>query len=67
MGEVVMTSKKQEIIDMIQTMSDDADYDEIMAQIYFKKSVERSLEQIQEGKTISHEEAKKRLSKWIPQ
>jgi len=62
-----MTSKKQEIIDMIQTMSDDADYDEIMAQIYFKKSVERSLEQIQEGKTISHEEAKKRLSKWIPQ
>ncbi|MEW6236616.1 MAG: hypothetical protein AB1656_14625 [Candidatus Omnitrophota bacterium] len=62
-----MTSKKQEIIELIQTMPDDADYDEIMAQIYFKQSVDRSLKQIEEGKTISHEEAKIRLSKWIPQ
>lgn len=58
-------SKKQEIIEMIQTLPDDAGYDEIMARIYFKQSVERSLQQIDEGKTLTHEEVKERLSKWI--
>ncbi|MGC9328539.1 MAG: hypothetical protein ACP5I1_12960 [Candidatus Hinthialibacter sp.] len=60
-----MTTKKQEIIDLIQTLPDTADYDEIMEKIYFKQSVENSLKQIDQGKTISHDEAKERLAKWI--
>jgi hypothetical protein len=58
-------SKKQEIIELIQTLPDDAGYDDIMARIYFKQSVERSLQQIDEGKTLTHKEVKERLSKWI--
>lgn len=60
-----MGSVKHEVIEMIGKLPEEADYDEIMAEIYFKQKVDRSLKQIKEGKVIDHEEAKERLSKWI--
>jgi hypothetical protein len=56
---------KVEIIDMINRLPDEADYEDIMAEIYFKQKVDRSLQQIEEGKVISHEEAKNSILKWI--
>lgn len=60
-----MLTVKQEIIGMIEKLPDEVDYDEIMSEIYFKQKVDKSLTQIEEGEVISHEEAKKRMSKWI--
>lgn len=63
--ENMMASIKKEIIDMIKHLPDDCDYDDIMAEIYFKQKIDNGLEDIKNGKTISHEEVKKRLSKWV--
>ncbi len=60
-----MQTAKEEIIRMVSELSDDAGYDEIMAEIYFRQKVDESLKQIGEGNIICHEEAKKRISKWI--
>jgi predicted transcriptional regulator len=60
-----MPTIKDEVIQMISSLPDEVDYDEIMAEIYFRKRVDKSLKQIKEGKTIPHEEAVKRLSKWL--
>ncbi len=60
-----MNTVKKEVIDMIKKLPEEADYDQIMAEIYFKQRVDKSLEQIRQGKTISHAKAKERLSKWI--
>lgn len=60
-----MSTVKQEVIEMINNLPDEVDYDGIMAEIYFKQKVDKSLKQIDEGKVISHEEAKKRMSRWI--
>jgi hypothetical protein len=60
-----MATVKEEVMDMISKLPPDVGYDEIMAEIYFKQKVDKSLEQIEEGKVISHEEAKSRLSKWM--
>ncbi len=60
-----MASVKQEVIEMISKLPEEVDYNEIMSEIYFRQKVDKSLKQIEEGKVISHEEAKKRLSKWI--
>ena len=59
-----MATIKQEVIEMLNKLPDEVDYDDIMAEIYFKQKVDRSLRQIDEGKVISHEEVKRRLSKW---
>ncbi len=60
-----MATIKKEVIKMISKLPDKADYDDIMAEIYFKQRVDKSLSQISEGKVVTHEDAKKRLSKWI--
>jgi hypothetical protein len=56
---------KDEVIKMIKKMPLESGYDDIMAEIYFKQKIDKSIGQIEEGKIISHEEAKKRISKWI--
>jgi len=60
-----MNTVKQDVIEMIRGLPDEVDYDEIMAEIYFRQKVDKSLKQIDEGKTISHQEARERVSKWI--
>lgn len=60
-----MPTIKQEVVEMITNLPNEVDYDEIIAEIYFRQKVDKSLKQIEEGKVISHEEAKKRISKWI--
>ncbi len=60
-----MSKIKEEVIEMISNLPDEVGYDEIMAEIYFRQKVDRSMMQIEEGKVISHEETQKRMSKWI--
>ena len=57
------TTIKQDVINMISHLPNECDYDDIMAEIYFKQKVDQGLKEIQAGKVISHEEAKKRLHK----
>jgi hypothetical protein len=56
---------KNDVIEMIKKLPDEVGYDDIMAEIYFRQKVDKSLKQIDEGKVISHEEVKERISKWI--
>ncbi len=56
---------KHDVIEMIEKLPDEVGYDDIMAEIYFRQKVDKSLKQIDEGKVISHEEVKQRISKWI--
>lgn len=62
-----MKTIKEDVIEMIENLPDEADYDEIMSKIYFRQKVDKSLKQIEEGKVITHDEAKKRISGWIKQ
>lgn len=61
-----MSSTKQTVIEILNNLPEDVEYDEIMAKIYFKQKVDKSLEQIEDGKVLSHEKAKERLSNFKP-
>lgn len=56
---------KNEARALIDKLPDDATWEDLMAQIYFKKNVDRGLSDLKAGKTLSHEEAKSRLTKWL--
>lgn len=60
-----MAKIKEDVIKLIKSLPDKVDYNDIMAEIYFKQKVDKSLKQIKEGKVVSHNEAKKKLAKWI--
>jgi hypothetical protein len=56
---------KQHVLEMIQSLPEEITVDDIMAELYFKMQVDSGLKELDDGKGISHEEAKERLSKWL--
>ena len=62
-----MSELKKQVIQLIQGLPDSATIDDIMAELYFKLSVDAGLKELDDGEGIPHEEVKKRLSKWLPQ
>ena len=58
-------SAKESVKELIEKLPDDAKYEDIIAEIYFKQRVEEGFEQIEQGKYITHDEVMKRLDKWL--
>ncbi|OHD19688.1 MAG: hypothetical protein A2086_01670 [Spirochaetes bacterium GWD1_27_9] len=56
-----MLAVKEEAINLIKTLPDNIGWDDIMYELYVKQKIETGLKAIEEGKTISIKEAKKRL------
>ncbi|MGB2727447.1 MAG: hypothetical protein WBD09_03085 [Halobacteriota archaeon] len=56
---------KEKVIKMIKELPDDITISDIMAELYFRQNVDEGLKELDEGKGISHEEAKKRLNQWL--
>ena len=60
-----MPTVKDEVIEMIQRMPEDASVIDIMAELYFRQKVDAGLKELDEGKGIPHEQVKERLKKWL--
>ncbi len=59
------TSVKEAVLEMIERLPNDATVDDIMAELYFRQKVDEGLRQLDRGEGIEHEEAKRRLAKWL--
>lgn len=56
-----MQTAKQAAKQIIQQLSDQASWDDIMYELYAKEKIEKGLDAIEDGRTLSHEDAKRRL------
>jgi hypothetical protein len=56
---------KNEVIEMIERLPDDAGIADIMAELYFRLKVEAGLKELDEGKGITQTVARDRLKKWL--
>lgn len=56
-----MSAAKEEALELIRQMPDGAATEEILHELIFKVQVERGLQDVAEGRTISHAEVKERL------
>ena len=59
-----MSQEKHEIIELIRRLPDDVTTADIMEELYFKQQVDRGLQDVAEGRTLSHEELKQRVARW---
>ena len=57
--------QKSQLKELIEQMPDEISVGDFVAELYFREKLEKGLQQIEEGKTMSHEKAKQRLSKWL--
>lgn len=60
-----MAFDKQSVIAMIERMPDDATLDDVIHELYFRIKVDNGLRQLDNGESISDEEVRQRLSKWL--
>ncbi len=56
---------KQTALKAIEHLRDSASYEDIMYELYVLQKIERGRQAIREGRSVSHEEAKKQLGKWL--
>jgi|tagenome__1003787_1003787.scaffolds.fasta_scaffold20261107_2 predicted transcriptional regulator len=56
---------KENVIDMIRRMPDDATVTDIMAELYVRQKIDAGLQQLDAGQTLSQEEVDQRLSQWL--
>jgi predicted transcriptional regulator len=54
---------KDEAKKIIDNMPEQATWDDVMYQIYVKKKIDESLKAAEEGRTLLHDDVKKRLLK----
>lgn len=57
--------QKQKVQQVLDTFPDEVDLDAFLAKVYLQKKIETGEQQIATGEVVSHEDAKKRLEKWL--
>lgn len=58
-------STKEAVIEMIRRMPDSSTVSDIMTELYVRQKIDEGLRELDAGKGIPHEEAKKQLAKWL--
>ncbi|HMT06375.1 MAG TPA: hypothetical protein PKA82_00115 [Pyrinomonadaceae bacterium] len=53
------------VIDAVKHLPDDAPVEAAMERLLLLAKIERGIEQADSGSTISHEEVKSRMAKWL--
>ena len=56
-----MQTAKQAARDLIDHLPEQASWDDIMYELYVKQKIQAGLKAVEEGRTVPHDEAKKRL------
>jgi predicted transcriptional regulator len=59
-----MSHTKQKAISVIERMPDTATSADILDELYFMEQVDRGMQDVIEGRTLTHDELKKRIADW---
>ncbi len=60
-----MQTAKQDVETMLQHLPEESTYEDIQYHLYVLEKIKRGQNDIADGKSCSHEQAKERLSKWL--
>lgn len=55
---------KEKIKELFDAQPDDASYDEIVRELAFERMVDRGLNDVRQGRTMSNEEMGRRIATW---
>ena len=56
---------KQKVMRAIEALPDDASIEDAMERLLFLAKIEKGLQQADAGRTISHDQVKERMAKWV--
>lgn len=56
---------KQDVIRFIKGLPENVTLEDILEELHVRAKIEKGLQDLNTGKTVSHEEVKEKLSKWL--
>ena len=59
-----MGQEKTEALELIRKLPDNVTTDAIMEEVFFKQQVDKGLQDVAEGRVLTHQELKERLIRW---
>ncbi len=59
------TPPKQAALKLVESLSDEVTYEDIMHELYVLKKIARGLDDVENGQTKTHEEVREELSEWL--
>jgi len=59
-----MSREKNEALELIRRLPDDVTTADIMEELYFKQQVDKGLQDVAEGRVLTHQELRGRMAKW---
>lgn len=59
-----METAKEQVKRILDTLPEDASYEDIQYHIYVRQRIEQGLADVEAGRVIPHEEVVRRLAKW---
>jgi hypothetical protein len=60
-----MSNVKDEIIQLIQKLPANTTFEDIQYHIYVREKVEKGLQDVQEGRTLSQVQVEEKMAKWL--
>lgn len=60
-----LPSAKQATLRLVERLDDDVSFEDIMYELYVLEKIQRGLKDAEEGRVVSHEEARQRLNRWL--
>ena len=62
---ITTTVNKEEVFEALKSLPEENALPEALERLYILYKIQKGIEAAEEGNTISHEEAKQRLRKWL--
>ncbi|HUT02802.1 MAG TPA: hypothetical protein VM163_02795 [bacterium] len=56
---------KEQILNAVKDLPSDASFEDAMERLYLLYKIQRGVAQADAGETVTHEEARERLKKWL--
>jgi predicted transcriptional regulator len=60
-----MAQVKKVVLDLVKRLPPDCTLEDVQCQLYVRQKIDRSMLAASAGRVTSHDQVKKRLSKWL--
>ena len=60
-----MAQVKKAVLDLVKKLPADCTLEDVQYQLYVRQKIDRSIQAAASGRVTSHEQVKKRLSRWL--
>lgn len=60
-----MKTAKDEVRELLEGLPDDASLEDIQYHIYVRQKIQKGLDAAREGRTLTHQEVVRRMSRWF--